>query len=79
MSSFEARLRLDGDTGPPLGVEVDLTGARMNVKTGNVEVANWVLDEIRVTALEDGFHIRAEGRWWCSTSPTTPNSLSSLG
>ena len=61
MSSFEARLRLDGDTGPPLGVEVDLTGARMSVKTGEVEVADWGLDEIRVTALENGFHIRAEG------------------
>jgi hypothetical protein len=61
MSSFEALLRLDGETGPPLGVEVDLTDARMNVKTGEVELADWNLDEIRVTALEDGFHIRAEG------------------
>ena len=61
MGSFEARLRMDGDTGAPLGVEVDLTEARMSVKTGDVEVADWDLDEIRVTALEDGFHIRAEG------------------
>ena len=61
MSSFEARLQMDGETGPPLGVEVDLTGERMKVRTGDIEVADWALDEIRVAALEDGFHIRAEG------------------
>ena len=61
MSSFEAVLRLDGEVGSPLGVEIDLTDARMSVRTGDFEVADWRLDEIRVTALEDGFHIRAEG------------------
>ena len=61
MSSFEARLQMDGETGTPLGVEVDLTGERMKVRTGDIEVADWALDEIRVSALEDGFHIRAEG------------------
>lgn len=61
MSSFEGRLRVEGDTGPDIGVEIDLDGERMKVMAGDVEIADWTLDEIRVAALIDGFHIRAEG------------------
>jgi len=61
MSRFEARLRMYGDAGPPLGVAVDISDRRMHVKSGDTEVADWSMDEIRVSALEDGFHIRAEG------------------
>jgi hypothetical protein len=61
MSSFEGRLRVEGDAAPDIGVEIDLDGERMKVMAGNVEIADWTLDEIRVAALIDGFHIRAEG------------------
>ena len=61
MASFDARLRLNGDTGLPLGVEVDLTDGRMKVRSGNKELADWNTDRIRVSALQDGFHVRAEG------------------
>lgn len=61
MSSYDARLRVSGDTGLPLGVEVDLTDGRMKVRAGDTELANWNIDRIRVSALQDGFHVRAEG------------------
>jgi len=61
MTSFDARLRLNGDTGLPLGVEIDLTDGRMKVRSGNNELADWNTDRIRVSALQDGFHVRAEG------------------
>ena len=61
MTSFDARLRMIGQQGLPLGVEVDLTGNRMTVTAGANEVADWPLDEIRVLSLPDGFHIKAEG------------------
>lgn len=61
MASYEAKLRLSGETGPPLGVEIDLTDERLSLRTGDAEVADWSLDEIRVSALVDGFHVRAEG------------------
>lgn len=61
MSSYDARLRLNGDTGLPLGVEVDLTDGRMRVRSGPNELADWEIDQIRVSALQDGFHVRAEG------------------
>ena len=61
MTSFDARLRLIGQSGLPLGVEVDLTGDRMIVNTTDALVADWALDEIRVSSLPDGFHVKAEG------------------
>lgn len=61
MTSFDARLRLLGQAGFPLGVEVDLTGERMIVTAGREQVADWALDDIRIFSLADGFHIEAEG------------------
>lgn len=61
MSAYEATLRLSGDNEAPLGVEVDLANDRLAVRAGDIEVGDWSRDEIRVSALQDGFHIRAEG------------------
>lgn len=61
MTSFDARLRLIGETGLPLGVEVDITGERMVVSAGQSVVADWPLDQITISLLADGFHIDAEG------------------
>ena len=61
MTSFDARLRMAGQTGIPLGVEVDLTGERMTVTSGGAPVADWSLGEIEIRSRPDGFHIYAEG------------------
>ena len=61
MSAFEGRLRIEGDQQPPVSVEIDLTDERMRVRSGEVDVADWALDDIRISALADGFHVRAEG------------------
>ena len=61
MTSFDARLRMAGQTGIPLGVEVDLTGERMTLTAAGAEVADWSLGEIDIRSRPDGFHIYAEG------------------
>ena len=61
MSEYEAALRIEGDDEPPLHVEVDLSDDRLTVRAGGVEVAEWERGSMRVSALPDGFHIRAEG------------------
>ncbi len=61
MTSFDARLRLRGQGGLPLGVEIDLTGDRMRVTADGTFVANWALHEIAISPQGDGFHIEAEG------------------
>lgn len=61
MTSFNARLRLLGQTGLPLGVEIDLTGERMHVTADGRYVANWALRDINISSEPDGFHLEAEG------------------
>ncbi|MGA7228667.1 MAG: hypothetical protein WA726_02670 [Acidimicrobiia bacterium] len=61
MTSFDARLRLVGQPGFPLGVVVDLTGHRLTVMVDDNELASWSLDDIEISQGSDGFHIEAEG------------------
>lgn len=61
MTSFDARLRLVGSSGLPLGVEIDLNGQRMVVTAADKKLADWPLDQISVLARADGFLIKAEG------------------
>lgn len=61
MSEYEGTLRMPGDDGPPLLVHIDLTEERFRMSAGDSELGDWALSEIRVNALPDGFHLRAEG------------------
>ena len=61
MTAYEAQLQIEGEGTAPLPVTVDLRGDRLIMSIGDEEVAHWSRDEMRVSALPDGFHIRAEG------------------
>lgn len=61
MSTYEGSLRVPGDEGPPLSVEIDLTEERFRMSSGDAQIGDWAMSEIRVNALPDGFHLRAEG------------------
>lgn len=61
MTAFDGRLRVIGQTGFPLGVEVDLTTDRMVVSTDGSNIADWSLNDIRITPTASGFRIEAEG------------------
>jgi hypothetical protein len=61
MTAYQARLHIEGETNDPTPVMVDLTGERMVMTIGTEEVADWDRNELRISALPDGFHIRAEG------------------
>jgi hypothetical protein len=61
MAAYDGKLRINGEIDQPMDVTIDLTGDRMKVTAGDVEVADWSRDEFRVRALTDGFHVRAEG------------------
>lgn len=61
MTAYEAQLQIEGEGTSPLPVTVDLRGDRMIMSIGDEEVAEWSRDEMRISALPDGFHIRAEG------------------
>ncbi len=61
MSSYEGLLRLLGESGPGLGVSVDLSDERLRITAGNEQIGDWAKDEIRMHAESDGFHLRVEG------------------
>lgn len=61
MTSFDARLRLVGRPGLPLGVVVDLTGKEMSVTVDGKQLASWSLEDIEIAQNPDGFHIEVEG------------------
>jgi len=61
MGSFEARLRVIGQSGFPLPVVVDLTDEQLTVTTDSGRIADWTLAEIDISARADGFLIEAEG------------------
>jgi hypothetical protein len=61
MTAYDARLQIEGEDSQPLPVVVDLTGDRLTMSINDQEVAAWAKEEMRVQALPDGFHIRAEG------------------
>ena len=58
MSSFSARLRLPGYSRILLGVLVDVTDETISVTSAGREIARWGLDEIDISNLPDGFHIK---------------------
>lgn len=61
MATYDARLQIEGDENQAMPVVVDLTDNRLHLKIGSEEVADWGREEMRIQALPDGFHIRAEG------------------
>ncbi len=61
MSNYDAQLKIEGEDTAPLAVEVDLTEDRLKMILSGQEVADWDRSEMRINALPDGFHIRAEG------------------
>lgn len=52
---------MPGDPGPGLDVLIDLNGETIRLRAPSGELGRWSRREVRVNALDDGFHLRAEG------------------
>jgi hypothetical protein len=61
MTDYEGVLRTPTERDTAIRVVIDLTEERLRLRTTDTEIADWSLDEIRVNALPDGFHVKAEG------------------
>lgn len=61
MTSYQAQLQIEGEDAGATPVMVDVTEGRLTLSIGDAEVADWSHDDMRIQALPDGFHIRAEG------------------
>lgn len=54
-------VRMRGDTGPGVGVRVLAEDGRLRLVAGNELVGDWTVSSIGVSALQDGFNVKAEG------------------
>lgn len=61
METFDGALRLPGDRGPGLDVLIDLTDESIAVRASTGDIGQWPRSQVRINALPDGFHLRAEG------------------
>lgn len=61
MTTYDAQLQIEGENTQRVPVVVDLTDDRLHMSIGAEEVADWDRENMRIQALPDGFHIRAEG------------------
>lgn len=60
MPSFDARLRLPGQTKIPVSVVVDISYERLKFTSGDKSLGDWPLDDVSVVSLPDGFHLKLE-------------------
>lgn len=61
MKTFDGALRMPGEPGPGLDVLIDLTDETIGLRAQAGDLGYWPRSEVRINALEDGFHLRADG------------------
>ena len=62
MTVFDGLLRMLGEPGGAMRVQLDLNEERLRLLSGETEIADWALNEIVANAQPDGIHVRAEGQ-----------------
>ena len=58
---LDGNVRMRGDTGPGVGVRVLAEDQRLRLVSGKELVGDWTISNIGISALQDGFNIKAEG------------------
>jgi hypothetical protein len=58
---LNGNVRMHGDSGPGVGVKVLAEQRRLRLVSGSELVGDWMVPDIGIVALQDGFNIRAEG------------------
>lgn len=62
MTVFDGSLRMLGEAGSAISVQIDLNEERIRLFSGDSEIADWALGDIVAFAQPDGIHVRAEGQ-----------------
>ena len=61
MGHFEGSLKMQGETGTGINVEIDLEHERLLIKTRSTVLGEWSLSDVGIQSANDGFHLRIEG------------------
>ena len=65
---MDGNVRMRGDTGPGVRVRVVADDGRLRLVSGNELVGDWMVTNIGVSALQEGFTIKAEGEEFILTT-----------
>lgn len=58
---LDGNVRMRGDTGPGVRVQVVADGQRLRLVSGNELVGDWQISDIGIVVLHEGFNVKAEG------------------
>lgn len=58
---LDGNVTMRGDIGPGVRVKVAADGQRLRIVSGNELLGDWTVSDIGISALHDGFNIKAEG------------------
>ena len=61
MGHFEGSLKMQGEAGTGINVEIDLENERLLIKTRSTVLGEWALSDVGIQSANDGFHLRIEG------------------
>ena len=61
MSTYDGEIKLLGEEGHGAAVTIDLTEGHLRIGTPDLEIGSWDLDDVRIHAADDGFHLMTEG------------------
>jgi hypothetical protein len=58
---LDGNVRMRGDTGPGVTVRIVVDHGRLRLVSGNELIGDWMVTDVGVNALQEGFNIKAEG------------------
>lgn len=58
---LDGNVRMRGDTGPGVAVSIFADEGRLRLVSGNELVGDWMVADIGISALQEGFNVKAEG------------------
>lgn len=61
VNRFNGSLRLPGEQGEGLSVEIDLNDETIVLRANAGDIGAWSRRDVRINAMDDGFHLRVEG------------------
>ncbi len=61
MTSFDGSLRTPRGSALAVRVVIDLSDERVRISSEGIPIAEWQLGEARISARQDGFHVRRGG------------------
>ena len=79
MSSFDARLRIPGQTKVPVGIVVEISEEGLAIRTGEKVIAEWPHTSVKASVIDDGFHIKVDGEEMILTVEDSKGFAAELG